>query len=77
MKRKAPTTKEQRRQQGRETRAQMRQDVRKHPALFTTYVVYRRIIEPAPLRGSLRKKAEPRPGGTAFFASPFFRNVLS
>ncbi len=44
MKRKPPMTKEQRRQQGRETRAQIRQDARKHPALFTTYVVLRVLV---------------------------------
>ena len=44
MKRKPPMTKEQRRQQGRETRAQIRQGARKHPALFTTYVVLRVLV---------------------------------
>ena len=44
MKRKPPMTKEQRRQQGRETRAQIRQDARKHPALFTTYAVLRVLV---------------------------------
>ena len=37
-------TKEERRQRRRDTRAQMRKDIRRHPLLFTTYVVLRFLV---------------------------------